>query len=129
MELVAVRLESGIDTVQVGDPLAHSLGDGLDCARSYRFTTGAKALVAHAIGEEVADLELASVWRVAIDVIENAGDVESLAPGLPAEECVGLGGPSLMGVGIVPFVESSEEISEDCISGCRWSSVQGRGCG
>ena len=129
MELVAARAESGIDTGQVGDPLAHSLDDGLDRARPHRFTTGSESAVSHAIGKEVADLEFAAESSVAVEVTEGAGDVEPLAPGLPSQESVGLGSASFRGVGCVPGVESSEEINEDCISGRRWSRVQGRGCG
>ena len=122
-------MESGIDMGQVGDPLAHRLEDGLDCARSHRLTTGSKASVSHAVGKEVAHLEFAACRVATVEVIEGAGDGELVAPGSPSLEGVGLGGANFRGVGRVPFVESSAEISEDCISERRGNSVQGSGCG
>ena len=114
---------------QVGDPLAHCLEDGLDCARSHRFTTGSKSSVAHAVGQEVADLEFAAIRVVTVEVTEGAGDRELVTPGTPSLEGFGLGCANLRGVGLFPFVENSAEISEDCISERRVNSVQGSGCG
>jgi hypothetical protein len=123
IELPCVRVDSRIWAVQVGEPL----GDGREGityrASPHRSTLLSSFAVAEAKDEEVAQdffaVESAEGAGLAFFSAEVGPDAKDLAGGLSSFGGRGLGGD----------VESSAEISCEALSGGRWRSCHGAGCG
>ena len=63
------------------------------------------------------------------DITEGRGGSEVVAEGGPVVEDGGAGSDGLTYFGLVRDLHSSAEVSLEFVSGDRWSSTQGLGCG
>jgi len=110
---------------QVGDPLAHRVECGLNCASAQREAGGGGTVsVSMGVGED--DRELVVVQ---LDRTEGWVQLEFVAE--LATICKDdVAGPiGFVGDGAVGGVESKAEVTDESISGRRWQSCQGRGKG
>ncbi len=121
---LAVSLLSGIWLTQVGDPLRHGTQCRSHCVSADRVVGEAVAAVVDGEDEEVGD----SSFGIR-DITEGWVGPDLLAEGAPVPEGPA---PSLVGFagdGCARELQSSIEVSVVLVSGGRWSSRQGVGCG
>ena len=120
----SLNLLAGIWLTQVGDPLPHRQNGVRDSASSDRLVLLTFSSVAESKDQDVGELGL-----LPLHVREVRMDGDGLAEGSPESEDLVTASVGLGSVGFVRDCQSIAEVSCEAVSGCRWSSFQGRGCG